>query len=107
MTDPGGGKPIVLMVLYAAWVLAFGYSFAAFALAEPTGDGFVRGMNRVAALFGWQGIAGVLAIAIWGVGRQWPKGSPARRISLVPIGLALAQVAGVIGLIVWAQVMVR
>ncbi|MEO0692488.1 MAG: hypothetical protein AAFY90_06405 [Pseudomonadota bacterium] len=107
MAQDNDTRMLLLIGLGAVWVLAYGYSFAVFALTEPTGDGFVRGMNRVRVFFGWQGVAGMLAIAIWGLGRQWPKGSPARRISLVPIGLALLLIAGISGLILWTQVTVR
>ncbi|MEL6642932.1 MAG: hypothetical protein AAFQ79_03285 [Pseudomonadota bacterium] len=103
MERNGDGRVLVLMFLFALWLLAFGYSFVAYTTTEATGDGFVRGVNRVGAFFGWQGVAGLLAIAIWGVGRRWPKGSPVRRMSLIPIGLALLLVAGVVGVIVWAR----
>jgi hypothetical protein len=91
------------MVLWAAWILAFGYAFVHFAVTEPSGDGFVRGANRVLGFLGWQGIAGMIAIAIWGVGRAWPTGHPARRLSLVPIAIALMLVSGLLGLIAWAR----
>lgn len=103
MAQDNDTRMLLLIGLAALWVLAYGYSFSVFTLTEPAGDGFVRGMNRVRAFFGWQGVAGMLAIAIWGLGRQWPKGSPARRFSGIPIGLALALMAGMVGLIVWAR----
>ena len=90
-------------VLYASWAIAFGYSFFAFWTTVPEGDGFVRGANRVGAYLGWQGIAGMVALALWGVGRGWPKGAPARRLTAVPLGLALLQAAGILAIIVWAR----
>ena len=92
-----------LMILGAAWALAWAGSFVAFWAVEPTGEGFVRGMNRVMAFLGWQGVAGMLALALWGVARGWPKRSPVRRWSAVPLGLALLLVAGILGVILWAR----
>ncbi len=90
-------------VLYASGALAFGYSFIAFWTTEPEGEGFVRGFNKVGVYLGWQGIAGMVALGLWGVGRGWPKGAPARRLTAVPLGLALLQVAGIIGVMLWAR----
>ena len=78
-----------MMVLGTAWVLAWAGSFSVFAWLEPTGDGFMRGMNRVMAFFGWQGIAAMLSFAVWGLGRNWPPRHSIRRLSLIPVGLAL------------------
>ncbi|MEM9969581.1 MAG: hypothetical protein AAF762_00570 [Pseudomonadota bacterium] len=93
----------VMTVLMAGWALSFAYAFYFFATEPPTGDGFTRGLNRVSGYLGWQGIAGTFAIAIWGVGRRWQAGSGVRRLSWVPILLALAQVLAIVALIVWAN----
>ena len=91
-----------LMVLTALWVMVWGGSFVAFVLTEPAGEDFVRGFNRVATFLGWQGIAGVLAIAIWGVGRGWRRGSPPRRLSRVPLTLAILLLLAILALMGWA-----
>lgn len=100
MTD---GRRLWVVILFALWFLAFGYAFVAFWITPPEGDGFTRGSNRVLSFLGWQGIAGMIAVALWGVGRGWPKGAPARRMTAVPLALALLLVAGIIGVIAWAR----
>lgn len=100
MTD---GRRLLLTLLSAVWALAFVYAFAAFWTTVPTGEGFVRGTNRVVSYLGWQGIAGMLAVAIWGIGRGWPPGASTRRLSAVPIALALLHVAAIGFVIVWAR----
>jgi len=92
-----------VMFLLALWAMAFAGAFAAWWLTPPSGDGFTRGMNRITIFLGWQGIAGMLALATWGVGRGFPKGSPARRLSRWPLALALVLVAGLVALILWAR----
>lgn len=99
----GEGRRLILMGLLAVWALAWGWSFAAFATAEPTGDGFVRGMNRIETFLGWQMAAALPAFAAWVLGRDWPKHSGVRRLSRVPMQLALGLVAVLGGLILWAR----
>ena len=76
------------MVRSAVWALAWVGSFAAFALIGPTGEGFVRGMNRVTVLLGWQGVAVMLSIAVLCAGLAWPRRHPVRRASGIPLTLA-------------------
>lgn len=90
-------------LLFALWALAFGYAFVAFLTTAPTGEGFVRGSNRVLAYLGWQGIAATLALGLWGAARGWPRGTSARRLSAVPLLLALLHVAAILGVIAWAR----
>jgi hypothetical protein len=47
--------------LGAAWAALFLASFLALA-AEPAGDGFTRGLNRLASFMTWQGVAFGLAM---------------------------------------------
>ena len=91
------------MVMIALWLAASAYSVAFLINVEPTGDGFTRGLNRVSGFLGWQGVAGMLAFAVWGVGLGFPKGSGIRRISAVPLGMALALILLLIGLVIWAR----
>jgi hypothetical protein len=95
-------KRLILTVLLAAWVMAFAYAFVHFATVLPTGDGFHRGANRITGYLGWQGIAGLVALAVFAVGRGWPKGSGVRRLTWVPLALALAHVAAIVAVIIWA-----
>ncbi len=103
MSEPGDSNRLFLTVLFAAWVFAFCYAFFSFTTQTPTGDGFTRGMNRITTYLGWQGVAGMLGLAIFAVGRSWPKRSTVRVMSIVPIGLALLHVAAIIGIILWVR----
>lgn len=103
MSGPTDGQRLLLTVLFAAWLIAFGYAFFTFATTLPQGGGFLRGMNRVTGYLGWQGIAGMISIAVFAVGRRWPKGTAVRRMSIVPIAVAILHVAVITGVIVWAR----
>ncbi len=100
MTD---GRRFLWTALFAAWVLAFAYAFISYWTTAPEGGSFLRGANRIVTYLGWQGAAGMLAVAIFGVGRAWPKGVGARRLSAVPLVLALLHVAAIMGIIAWAR----
>ncbi len=93
----------LLAILLAAWALAFAWSGFAGLTTQPDGDGFARGLNRVGLFLGWQGVAGLIALAAFAVGRGWPKGSGIRRVSAVPFWFALALLAALAGLVVWAR----
>jgi hypothetical protein len=97
-------KRLVLMGLLTLWAVTWGMSFYAFATTAPTGDGFVRGLNRTTAFLGWQMAAALPAFGAWAVGRDWPKGSGVRHVSRVPLQLALGLFAVIGGLILWAVV---
>ena len=101
--DPGDRPKLLVVLLVSVWALVWGGSFLAFALAEPTGEGFVKGLNRVGLFLGWQAVAALLAIGAWGVSRRWPKGSAVRRLAALPFFLAMALVVGLIVLVVWAR----
>ncbi|MBT8459785.1 MAG: hypothetical protein HKP37_12650 [Boseongicola sp.] len=103
MNEPSDRQRLLLIALFAAWVIAFGYAFFTFAETAPSGDGFTRGMNRITSYLGWQGIAGMIAIALVSIGRGWPKGSAVRRMSGVPLLLAILHVAAILGIILWAR----
>lgn len=92
-----------LMILGSAWALAWAGSFVVAWLTEPEGEGFARGLNRVTAFLGWQGIAALLAVAIWGVGRSWPPGSSVRRLSRAPFSLAALLAAALAAVIAAAR----
>ena len=106
MSEPDDTRRFLLTALMAIWLMAYCYSFVALALTEPDGDGFTRGANRVSLFLGWQGVAGALAIAIFGVSRAWPRGSGVRRLATAPLALVLLLVFAIVGLIVWAWVVV-
>ncbi len=77
---------MLLMVLLALWVAAWGYSIF-FLTLSPDKDG---GITRSVGFLGWQGVAGILAFGCWGIGWSFPKGSGIRRVSAVPLVMALA-----------------
>jgi hypothetical protein len=103
VTGPSDSRRFLLTLLFAVWAMAFAYSFHVFAIAAPSGDGFARGLNRVMQFLGWQGVAGVVAVAVFGVSRAWPKGSAVRRMGAVPLFLAGLLVAAILGTILWAR----
>ena len=103
MSAPNDSRRLLLTGLLALWLIAFVYAFVAFATTTPTGDGFVRGANRVMSYLGWQGIAGVVAIATFAIGRDWPKGSAVRTMSAIPLVIALLHILAIFGVILWAR----
>lgn len=103
--DDDASKPRFLLTILAAfWVMAFGYSFVAFAITTPDDVGITGGLDRVNAFLGWQGIAGILGLCLFGVSRAWPKGSVVRRNSAMPLVLAILLVLGILGVIGWARI---
>ena len=104
MNDGEKQEPRFLLTIFAAlWVMAYVYSFVAFATTAAGDIGFTRGMNRITAFLGWQGVAGILAICLFGVSRYWPKGSSVRRNARVPLVLAGLLILGILGVIFWAR----
>ena len=103
MIDEEKQEPRFLLTVFAAlWVLAYVYSFVAFATTAADDMGFTRGMNRVTAFLGWQGVAGIFAFCLFGVSRSWPKGSNVRRNAAVPLILAILLVLAILGVNFWA-----
>ena len=100
---PSDAKRLLLTFLFAAWLLAFAYAFVAYMTTSPTDIGLTRGLNRVTAFLGWQGVAGILAVAVFAIGNAWPRASGIRRLSRIPLGLALFQTAAIIAVILWAR----
>lgn len=80
----------LLIALLAIWLLAFGYSIVFFIAVEPQGQNAGYGLTRWQGFLGWQGIAGTVSIAIWGVGRSFRHNPGIRHVSAVPLGMALA-----------------
>ena len=98
MQDDGQDTKILLLIsLLALWFAAWGYSLSFFLSAVDAVDGSAQRENRVVGFLGWQGIAGIIAFACFAVGRSFAKGSGSRRISAVPLGMALMVVFLLIG----------
>lgn len=102
MTERPATPIFLLTVLYALWLMCFVYSFISFAVVEPPGEGFAVGMNRILSFLGWQGIAGLLSIAVWALGKGWSRRSGVRRLTRLPIGLTLLLSAMLFGMILWS-----
>lgn len=100
--EPSDSRRFGLTLLVAIWAMAFVYAFVAAAMAEPP-DGGSLALGRARAYLGWQGLAGLLAIAVLGVGRRWPKGSSVRRLSLVPLAIAIFHAVAIGGVLLWAK----
>ncbi len=94
MTGPGDGARLWLTVLFAAWIMAFAFAFYAAAVSSP-------GSVRAVAFLGWQGVAGIIAVAVFGISRQWPKGATVRTLGAVPLILAALIVLGILGMAFW------
>ncbi len=84
----------MLTVFLAAWVMAYGYSLfglpAFFAARASVG---ALDLSQALHFLGWQGIAAVIAFAVNGVSKLWPRGSSARQLGGLPLLLALLLVA--------------
>lgn len=98
MTEPSDGARLLLTVLFAAWLAAFVISFITHGLT------FRADEEARAAFVGWQAIAGLFAIAIFGVSRNWPRQASVRRLALVPVVIAVLLSAGFAGFFLWIRV---
>ncbi|PHQ96274.1 MAG: hypothetical protein COB40_08940 [Marinosulfonomonas sp.] len=94
-------KTLLLMGLLALWLAVYGYSIIYYLTTGDKTAATLPGLSRVAGFMGWQGVAGMIAFACWGIGWGFPKGSGVRRISAVPLGMALALVLALLGLAVF------
>ena len=101
MSEAGDdARRFALMALLALWVAAWGYSLVPLFAGVDSGEALLASA-RVTAFLGWQGIAGMIALALWGIGRGFPKRSGTRRISALPLGMALALLLVLLGSMIW------
>lgn len=98
---PNDGKRFSLIALGAVWLMSFIYAFFAFTAAPM--DTVSDARTNPEAYLGWQGVAGIAAVAIYGVGLAWERGSATRRLSLVPLLLAFLQALAIFGIFLWAH----
>ncbi|MBF9043229.1 hypothetical protein HKCCE4037_07825 [Rhodobacterales bacterium HKCCE4037] len=96
-------RTTLLWIVLGLWLLVMGLSATAF-WAEPTGDGFTRGLNRVTAFFGWQLGAFLLAVVAWITVSPLPRGGLTRWLGRVPLWWTLALVLGMVGIVVYAMI---
>ncbi|MDX2483847.1 MAG: hypothetical protein QNK42_09360 [Pseudodonghicola sp.] len=94
----------LIWALLALWAVLYALSFWQAATLPPTGDSFLRGMNRLMAFLGWQGAAAGAALILWGTARgDRPIGPGLRWLSRIPLLLALALALGLTALVLWAR----
>lgn len=97
-------RPRLITLALTLWILIFAASFALPFVLEPTGDGFTRGLNRIAALFLWQGIAFAIAVVVWILGLGIERDRTGMRwASRVPAIVHVVSVLLVVGLVLWLR----
>ncbi|MEM9248704.1 MAG: hypothetical protein AAGB05_08410 [Pseudomonadota bacterium] len=92
----------LVWLFLALWLALFLWAFIAARGTAPTGDSFLRGINRAGVFFGWQLAALLPGIAAFVTARALPRGM-LRRLSCVPVALLGAFVAIILSLILWAR----
>ncbi|MBL4806828.1 MAG: hypothetical protein JKY31_06000 [Rhodobacteraceae bacterium] len=88
----------LVQILLILWVVFFVWSFIYAQIAEPAGDSFTRGLNRLSTFGYWHAIALVFAAASWSMGAKLEKGSKLQKRSVIP--MIVECVFGVIALVV-------
>jgi hypothetical protein len=101
LTEQTGRK--LAWILFALWAAAYLWSIAAVPLTAPKGDGFPRGLNKITSFYGWQFLAGALAIGVLWAKRYLVPGSIARRLFWVPISIGGLLVAATLAVILIAN----
>ena len=96
--------PIQLQAVRALaglWLVVFLVSFAVLILTEPTGDGFTRGLNRLASFMTWQGVAFAPAVvAAYLTYRAAGKAEPhSKPLGYGPLATSVLLIALLIGII--------
>jgi hypothetical protein len=91
--------------ILVAWVVVFAASFIIPTFVPATGDGFVRGLNRLVYWFWFQAAAFVLAIAAaWlAHSRRTEISRTLARFAFVPLLVAAAQIVLLASIIYWAR----
>ncbi|MBI1392816.1 MAG: hypothetical protein GC152_08765 [Alphaproteobacteria bacterium] len=99
-------RGILTLLLAIFWAALVVMGLYAFRTIEPSGDGFTRGLNRLAAFFQWELGALLVAAVAWRVSRQSPR-APTRLIGRAPIilsgGFFLLVVVVYGGAVVWSR----
>jgi hypothetical protein len=94
--EPSDNKRLMLIAFGAVWLMAFIYAFVASANTHFEWQPLIY--------LGWQGIAGMVAVAVYAIGRVWEKGTTIRRMSRVPLLLAGLHVIALLGIWTWARI---
>lgn len=77
------GNRTAIRIVLGLWVLSMLLSGLALT-AEPTGDGFTRGLNRLTGFVGWQAAGLILALIAWLSSRTLDKGDRLRWFARAP-----------------------
>lgn len=93
-----------IWLLLALWITLYAASFIVAHATAPTGDSFLRGMNRLMVFFQYQGLAAVVAVLIWWNGSAFAPRSWSRRLTRAPVGLAVALVLVIVGIVISANI---
>lgn len=96
----------VLCGIAALWLATMGLSGLSL-WADPVGDGFTRGLNRVTGFLGWQLVGAVLALPLWLGTRRMATGGVVRWAGRVPGLWAVALCVGLVGYIAVGLVLAR
>ena len=96
--------PKSILFLTLLWLLLFGLSFLAPRWMEATGDGFTRGLNRVAAFMLWQLGAFIVSITLFLFARSGLRQSAIRTwYFFLPLFCHLLMVGLLVFAILWAR----
>lgn len=87
-----------IILLFSLWAALYAGSFLVAMHATPSGDGFTRGMNRIAVFLQYQLGAGLIAVFIWWMGRTLPRGWR-RWLARIPVLAVAALFLLIIGVI--------
>ena len=104
MNGPHKPNPLLLLtVLATCWLIAFVYSFVEAGIAARTATDLSATAGVFGTFLGWQGVAGLFALACFGVSRAWAKGSGVRRLGALPLGLAVLLLLGFLASVVFVS----
>jgi hypothetical protein len=78
----------VILVLFTLWMGGWLISLWAYFLRVAPQPG----LTNLEMAAGWQGVVAMIAVAIFGTGYTLPKENGIRRVSAVPMGMALFMV---------------
>jgi len=89
--------------LAAVWLVLFLLSFVLMQLAEPSGSGFTRGLNRIASFLSWQSAAFVAAMVLaWLTRRAVDRGvANVKLVGYLPLAVSVFLVVSVIAIIAY------
>lgn len=90
----------IILILLAAWLACQVLSFVHPYLAEPTGDGFVRGMNLIFLFMTWQSLAVLVSVGLLAV-RLMRADEMTPGLKWAGQGPIMLQAVGILGLILF------